>query len=310
MAGNFADRLMAAIERKKSRVCVCIDPVFRRLPAHLQPTGRYSQEDILRTVGGFCEAIIASVAETAVAVKFNSAFFEALWPGGAELLYRLMARSTRLGLLTLVDVKRSDVGSTAQAYDSAVFSQYAEGAMRPPDAVTVSPWLGSDGVMPFIMQAEELGAGVFVLVKTSNPSAGEIQDLEANGKPVYRHVAELVKRWGEGEGLVGDCRYSSLGAVVGATYPEQLRELRELMPRTPFLVPGFGAQGAGPEDIVGAFDDNGLGAVVNSSRGIIYAYANPRYSAEFSADKYADAAVRAAQDMRHAINEALGLPSE
>ncbi len=306
MAGNFADRLMAAIERKNSRVCVGIDPVFRRLPAHLQPGGRYSQEDILRTVGGFCEAIIASVAETAVAVKFNSAFFEVLCPGGAELLYRLMARSTRLGLLTLVDVKRSDVGSTAEAYASAVFSQYAEGAMRPPDAVTVSPWLGSDGVMPFIKQAEELGAGVFVLVKTSNPSAGEIQDLKANGKPIYAHVAELVNRWGAN--LLGDCGYSSVGAVVGATYPQQLKELRKLMSHTPLLVPGFGAQGAGPEDIVGAFDDKGLGAVVNSSRGIIYAYASERYSAEFSADQYAEAAARAAEDMRRAINEALGLP--
>jgi len=305
MAVNFADHLMSAIQEKNSRVCVGIDPVFERVPAHLQPAGRHSQEDILRAVGAFCEAIVASVADTAVAVKFNSAFFEALWPGGAELLYHLMARSTRLGLLTLVDAKRADVGATARAYANAVFSQYAEAPMRPPDAVTVSPWLGSDGVTPFVEQAREFGAGVFVLVKTSNPSAVEIQDLQADGKPIYAHVAELVNRWGEG--LVGESGYSSVGAVVGATYPEQLRELRELMPRAPLLVPGYGAQGAGPEDVVGAFDDKGLGAVVNSSRGIIYAYRDSRYSEQFSGEEFADAAARAAEDMRVAINRALGL---
>ncbi len=312
MAENFADRLMAAIEEKNSRVCVGIDPVFGRLPAHLMvelvEPGWYSEDDVLKVVRAFCEAILASVARAAVAVKFNSAFFEALSPRGPELLYHLITRSTRLGLLTVVDAKRSDISSTAKAYASGGFSQYLPEAMRPPDAVTVGPWLGSDGVLPFVEQAGQLGAGVFVLVKTSNPSSAEIQDLEAGGKAIYVHVAELVNGWGEE--LVGECGYSSVGAVVGATYPEQLAELREVMPRTPFLVPGYGAQGGGPEDVVGAFDDNGLGAIVNSSRGIIYAYQDERYADDFGGQKYAEAAAQAAEDMRVAINEALGLEDQ
>ena len=228
--------------------------------------------------------------------KFNSAFFEALGPGGPALLYRLMAWSTRFGLLIIVDAKRGDVGSTARAYANAMFSQYAEGPMRPPDAVTVSPWLGSDGVQPFVDQARELGRGVFVLVRTSNPSAAELQDLmTADGRPIYRHVAELVSAWGGDQ--IGESGYSSVGAVVGATWPEQLAELRQVMPHTPFLVPGYGAQGGGAEDVVGAFDDKGLGAIVNSSRGIIYAS---------SGRDFAEAAAEAAEQMREEINRVLG----
>ncbi len=302
MAEHFADRLMAAIEAKNSRVCVGIDPVPERIPAHLGQAGRRGEADRIACVREFCMRIVRAVADYCVVVKPNSAFFEALGAGGPELLHEVVCEARRLGLIVIVDAKRADIGSTAEAYARAVFTARAADADDLPDAVTVNPYLGSDGVLPFVRTADETGGGVFVLVKTSNPSATEIQDLEAGGRPVYRHVAELVRAWGEGrEGRSG---YSSVGAVVGATWPAQLAELRAAMPHTPLLVPGYGAQGGGAADVVAAFDDRGLGAIVNSSRGIIYAYAADD---RFSADQFDRAAAAAAERMRCEINEALGV---
>lgn len=304
MAGEFADRLMNAIAAKNSRVCVGIDPVYERIPAHLRPNGWHDASSIADHVRGFCMPLMKAVADAAVAVKFNSAFFEALGPAGPELLQDLIGVALSLGLLVLTDAKRGDVGSTAELYARAVFADYVPFPMRHPDAVTVNPYAGSDGVLPFIRQAERVEGGVFVLVKTSNPSSAEIQDLEAGGWPVYRHVAELVKSWGAEH--VGASGYSSVGAVVGATYPEQLRELRAAVPQTPFLVPGYGAQGGGAADVLPAFDDRGLGAIVNSSRGIIYAYAMEPYASRFSPEQFDLAAAAAAEQMRCEINQALG----
>jgi len=191
----------------------------------------------------------------------------------------------------------------AAAYARAVFGRYPAQHQTTPDAVTANPYLGSDGVMPFLTEADELGAGVFVLVKTSNPSSAELQDLDAGGWPIYRHVAELVKQWGEER--VGESGWSSVGAVVGATWPRQLVELREAMPQTPLLLPGYGAQGGGAKDVLAAFDQDGLGAVVNSSRGIIYAFSQERYADRFGPDGWDRAAAAAAGDMRGAINDAL-----
>ncbi len=304
MPEHFADRLMDAIEAKNSRVCVGIDPVFDRSPGHLQPKGWFDEDAVVETVANFCTPIIDAVAPIAVAVKFNSAFFEVLGPHSGPLLQKLVAHALRCGLIVIIDAKRGDIGSTAGWYARATFADYVPDPMRHAHAVTVNPWVGSDGVLPFIDQARTLGGGIFVLVKTSNPSSAEIQDLVADGRPIYRHVAELVESWGKD--LLGDSGWSSVGAVVGATYPEQLAELRAAMPRTPFLVPGYGAQGGGAEDVIGAFDESGLGAIVNSSRGIIYAYASEPYQSRFAADEFDLAAAAAAEDMKRAINEALG----
>ncbi|MGC9320244.1 MAG: orotidine-5'-phosphate decarboxylase [Armatimonadota bacterium] len=305
MAEHFADRLMAAIEEKDSRVCVGIDPVPERLPDVLRPAeGRWTERSIARACEEFCSRILRAVADHAAVAKLNSAFFEALSPLGAGLLDALVTTASELGLITILDAKRSDIGSTAAAYARAVFGRYPAEQGAVPDAVTVSPYLGSDGVMPFLAEADELGAGVFVLVKTSNPSATELQELDAGGWPVYRHVAELVEAWGAGR--VGERGYSSVGAVVGATYPQQIRELREAMPRTPLLVPGYGAQGGSTADVVAAFDDGGLGAVVNSSRGIIYASSSEPYRDRFGPDEFDRAAAEAAKTMRRDINRAIG----
>jgi orotidine-5'-phosphate decarboxylase len=304
MPQHFADRLMAAIKEKNSRVCVGIDPVPERLPdVLLPPDGKWTERAISEAFGEFCSRIIRAVAEYAAVVKFNSAFFEALSPLGVGLLDSLIATAADLGLVTILDAKRSDIGSTAAAYARAVFGRYPADQGAIPDAVTVNPYLGSDGIMPFLAEADELGGGIFVLVKTSNPSSAELQDLDAGGWPVYRHIAELVEQWGEDR--IGDSGWSSVGAVAGATWPAQLIGLREAMPHTPFLVPGYGAQGGGAEDVLAAFDEEGLGAIVNSSRGIIYAADRDPYANRFGPDEWDRAAAAAAKDMRDAINEAI-----
>lgn len=304
MPEHFADRLMAAIKEKDSRVCVGIDPVPERLPdVLLPPDGQWTERAISEAFDEFCARIVRAVADHAAVVKFNSAFFEALSPLGVGLLDSLVSTAAKLGLVTILDAKRSDIGSTAAAYARAVFGRYPADQGAVPDAVTVNPYLGSDGVMPFLAEADELGAGIFVLVKTSNPSSSELQDLDAGGWPVFRHVSELVKQWGDGR--LGESGWSSVGAVAGATWPRQLIELREAMPRTPLLVPGYGAQGGGAEDVLAAFDEEGLGAVVNSSRGIIYAIDRDPYADRFGPDEWDRAAAAAAEDMRKAINEAL-----
>ncbi|MBD3292513.1 MAG: orotidine-5'-phosphate decarboxylase, partial [Armatimonadia bacterium] len=277
---HFADRLMAAIDEKNSRVCVGIDPVPERMPdVLLPPDGKWTERNISEAFNEFCSRIIRAVADHAAVVKFNSAFFEALSPLGVGLLDSLVTTAADLGLVTILDAKRSDIGSTAAAYARAVFGRYPADQGAVPDAVTVNPYLGSDGIMPFLAEADELGTGIFVLVKTSNPSSAELQDLDAGGWPVYRHIAELVQQWGESR--IGESGWSSVGAVAGATWPRQLVELREAMPHTPLLVPGYGAQGGGAEDVVAAFDEEGLGAVVNSSRGIIYASDRDPYADRF-----------------------------
>jgi len=304
MAEHFADRLMAAVRERDSRVCVGIDPVPERLPEALLPADeRRTGTAVAAAVAEFCTRILRAVADSCVAAKFNAAFFEALGPGGGGLLGELIESASSLGMLTILDAKRADIGSTAAAYARAAFGRYAGAPGAAPDAVTVNPYLGSDGVLPFIGEADDLGAGVFVLVKTSNPSSAQLQDLEADGRPIYRHVADLVTQWGEGR--AGRSGYSSVGAVVGATYPSQLAELRDAMPRAPLLVPGYGAQGGGAGDVVAAFDAAGAGAIVNSSRGIIYAFDRAPYVERFGPDEHALAAAAAAEDMRRALNQAI-----
>lgn len=291
MAANFADRLFAAVQEKDSRVCVGLDPRVSLLPPPLLE--RYPTP--AEAVVAFCREICAVVADEVPVVKVQAAYFEALGRLAFSSLWAVVAEAQRLGLLVIVDAKRADIGPTAEAYAQAFF-----GGEVIADAITVNPYLGNDGVMPFVDAAEQTGGGVFVLVKTSNPSSGDLQDLRLEGgyHRVYQHVGEEVRLMGAH--LRGESGYSAVGAVVGATYPEQLAELRDDLPGVPFLVPGYGAQGAGPEEVVAAFDDNGLGAVINASRSIIFAY---RQTGE--PEQYAQAAGGAAREMKEAINRAL-----
>jgi orotidine-5'-phosphate decarboxylase len=240
--------------------------------------------------------VIDVVAPLVPAVKPQAAFFERLGPPGMAALARVIAHARGKGLLVIADGKRNDIGSTAEAYAQGWLGwQSPWGA----DALTVSPYLGDDSLAPFVDVAIERGAGLFVLVKTSNSGGKRLQDLvtagEARGKPIYRHVAELVEQLAAS--TAGTSGYGACGAVVGATYPEQVSELRGVMPHAWFLVPGFGAQGGTAGDTAGAFDDRGLGAIVNNSRGIIFAHARPEYRERFGEARWQGAVEAATRQM-------------
>jgi orotidine-5'-phosphate decarboxylase len=245
-AGHFADRLAEAVERKGAPLCVGLDPD----PA-LMPEGVGVVE--------FCRGIVDAVAGIAVAVKPQAAFFEAQGADGWAALIEVCGYAREAGVLVIADAKRGDVPTTARAYASA-FAPLA-------DAVTVNPYLGLDSLEPFFARD---GLGVFVLVKTSNPGSVDVQDLPlADGRPVWQYVAGLVDRWGSC--LVGESGLSSVGAVVGATFPQEVAEARQLLPRSVLLLPGIGAQGARPEDLAQAFSVGPAGALVSASRSVLYA---------------------------------------
>jgi len=263
---NFADRLIETIERKRTCVVVGLDPQLDALPSDLRERARRSTADAADAVMQFNRRVLAAVADHAAAVKPQSAFYEALGWEGVRALAGTVRAADDCGLLVIADVKRGDIGSTAEAYAQSHLD------LLQADAATVNPYLGSDGVAPFLKRARD-GKGIFVLVKTSNPSSVELQDLDASGAKLYEKVAELVERWG-GD-CRGECGYSAVGAVVGATFPAAAEKLRRIMPHALFLVPGYGAQGATADDCGPCFDAQGRGAVVNSSRGIIFAYRRP-----------------------------------
>jgi orotidine-5'-phosphate decarboxylase len=210
------------------------------------------------------------------------------------VLADIIAYAQQRGLLVIVDGKRNDIGSTAAAYAQGFLGPRGQSAWGA-DALTVSPYLGDDSLQPFVEVATERGAGVFVLVKTSNPGGRMFQDLVVDGRPLYRHVAQYVETLAAK--TAGACGYGAVGAVVGATYPQQLAELRSLMPHTWFLVPGFGSQGGTAADVAAAFDARGTGAIVNNSRGIIFAHAIPPYAQRFGPGRWQEAVAAATRDM-------------
>lgn len=291
----FADRLIEAVRRCGNPVLVGLDPRVESLPRGLQPSDPKNPIEVANCYGRFCCRVIEVVAPLVPIVKPQAAFFEQLGPHGMSALRNVIDYARRRGLLVILDGKRNDIGSTAEAY--------AAGYLGPPelsawgaDSLTISPYLGGDSLEPFVQVARDRGAGVFVLVKTSNPGGGLFQDLiVADGEPLHRHVARHV------ESLAADSQgaggYGAVGAVVGATYPRQLAELRSLMPHAWFLVPGFGAQGGTAADVAAAFDDSGLGAVVNNSRGIIFAHSSKEYREKFGDSRWQEAVEAATVEM-------------
>jgi orotidine-5'-phosphate decarboxylase len=293
-AQHFADRLAAAVRRVGNPVLVGLDPRYDQIPTRLRQADASDLSGMARTYVEFCRGVIDVVADLVPAVKPQSAFFEQLGPHGMTALAEVINYARDKNLLVILDGKRNDIGSTAQAYAEAYLAGDERGAWRA-DALTVSPYLGDDSLTPFVDVARQHGAGVFVLVKTSNPGGKTFQDLTAGDRPLYRHVGEYVERLAVD--TLGSCGYGLVGAVVGATYPEQASELRQAMPHTWFLVPGFGSQGGTPRDVGGAFDQRGLGAIVNNSRGIIFAHERREYADRFGAARWQEAVEAATRDM-------------
>ena len=296
MPEHFADRLLDAIAQKGSPVCVGIDPNYDRLPDELRAEGAAGDQQ-LQAVRTFCLQILRIVAPIVPAVKPQAAYFEIYGGQGTALYFDVVTEARQLGLMVIGDVKRGDIGSTAEAYAAAHL-----GGRDAADAVTVNAYFGGDGLKPFVAQAARSGRGVFALVRTSNPSAGALQAIaDAARKKLYEHNAAQVAAAGSGAELVGRSGYSCLGAVVGATYPGEARRLREIMPQQLFLVPGYGAQGATAADCAAAFKPDRTGAVVNASRSVIYAHQRDGYCGLDWRKAVESAATTFADDIRRAV---------
>ena len=289
----FPDQLDEAVRRCQNPVLVGLDPRADMLPEGLRPGGSDPRpEDVAAAYQRFCRDVIDVVAPLVGIVKPQAAFFEQLGPSGMAALADTIRYAQQKGLLVLLDGKRNDIGSTATAYAQGFLGRKSPWGA---DALTVSPYLGGDSIQPFVDVAVRQNAGIFVLVKTSNPGGKMLQDLVADGRAVYRHVAQFVE--GLAASTVGRCGYGAVGAVAGATYPAQISELRAEMPHTWFLVPGFGSQGGTAADVAAAFDEQGRGAIINNSRGIIFAHSLRPYSERFGAARWQEAVEAATRDM-------------
>ncbi len=280
----FSERLLAAKRHKQSVAVLGIDPQLDTAKTPGVPADH--------TLVRFCCAVVEACATSIVAIKPQLGFFEARGLDGMRTLAEVLAVARRLGLLTIADAKRGDIGPTSAAYAEAFLGDGDFAC----DAVTVNPYLGSDAIAPFVARVRA-GRGLFVLVKTSNPSSGEFQDRVADGAPVWEWVARRVEGWGSD--FVGPSGLSPVGAVVGATYPEHAGRTRELMPHATILVPGYGAQGASADDAVRAARPDGTGVIVNASRSLMYAYQKRPGASP------AEAAAAAAETMRIELNAAL-----
>jgi orotidine-5'-phosphate decarboxylase len=266
----FSDRVADSVERKRSQLVVGLDPRIDLLPVELRGEASHGRAAAAAAVERFCKGIVDAVAPYAAAVKPQVAFFEALGAEGWAALDAVCRYASEIGLLVIADGKRGDIGPTARAYAAAFLERRGD---DPPlaDALTVNPYLGSDAMEPFLAACRRDGAGIFVLVRTSNSGGRDIQEaILSDGTPVWRHVAGLVREWGED--LVGERGMSSVGAVVGATVPRVVGEARRAMPQSIMLLPGVGAQGASPADVARAFTSGPASALVNASRSVIYAY--------------------------------------
>ena len=306
------DKLIEGIKKTQAPIVVGLDPMLSYIPEHiLEEAYREKGENLegaAHAVWLFNKGIVDAVSELIPAVKPQIAMYEQFGIPGLLAYKKTIDLCHEKGLVVIGDVKRGDIGSTSAAYATAHLGkiEIAGHSFAPfdEDFATVNPYLGSDGVDPFVKVCREEKKGIFVLVKTSNPSSGELQDLKTEGgDTIYEKVGALVDRWGAD--CMGEQGYSRVGAVVGATYPEMGRVLRAVMKKCFILVPGYGAQGGKGADLVHFFNDDGLGAIINSSRGIIAAYKNEKY-ASFTPQGYADAARAAVLDMKEDIRQALG----
>lgn len=305
------NKLISKIQKMGAPIVVGLDPMLKYVPEHIQKAAfaecGETLEGAAEAIWQYNKGIVNAIYDLVPAVKPQIAMYEQFGIPGLIAFKKTVDYCKEKDLVVIGDIKRGDIGSTSEAYAVGHLGKVKVGANQyygfDEDFVTVNPYLGSDGVNPFMKVCKEEKKGIFVLVKTSNPSSGEFQDQLIDEKHLYEMVGEKVYKWGM-ECMPEEGNYSYVGAVVGATYPEQGRILRKIMPKTFILVPGYGAQGGKGADLVHFFNEDGLGAIINSSRGIIAAYQQEKY-AKYGAEGYADASRAAVLDMKEDIAQAL-----
>ena len=301
---NAMDVLITKIKEMNNPTVIGLDPRYDMLPNCIKEKYGTDVKSVCDGILEYNKALIDATYDIIPAVKPQIAFYEMFGVDGINCFKETCKYAKEKGMVVIADIKRGDIGSTAAGYSNAYLGETLVGDKKESffdiDFVTVNPYLGVDGIKPFIEDAKKYGKGIFILVKTSNPSSAELQDLKLeSGETVYEKVAELVKIWGEE--LIGEKGYSSVGAVVGATHPTQLKDLRKLMPNTFFLIPGYGAQGGKAEDIALGFDKDGIGGIVNASRSLMCAYKSDLWKDEFGDERFAEATRAEAIRMRNEL---------
>ncbi len=305
------DKLIDKIKITGNPTVVGLDPNQAFIPQFIKEEAFAKYGKTLKGMGKailtFNKMIIDEIYDLVPAIKPQIAMYERYGISGLKAYVKTIEYAKKRGLIIIGDIKRSDIASTGQAYsDGHIGRADVDGIgyeVFKEDFITLNPYLGSDSITPFIKDCKEYEKGLFVLAKTSNPNSGEIQDLIVDGVPLYEKVGSLISKWGEE--LIGNNGFSEVGAVVGATHPEQAKRLREVMPHTFFLVPGYGAQGGKAEDLAVCFNKDGLGAIVNSSRGIIAAYTKEPYKNSFSEELFAKASRQAVIDMKNDLRRCI-----
>lgn len=307
---NAIDKLISKIKETNNPTVIGIDPKYDMIPECVRNKYGKTLEDVSKAILEFNIELIKNTYDIIPAVKVNIAFYEMYGIEGIKVFEKTCKYAKEKGMVVIADIKRGDIGSTAQSYSNAFLGktkiEETEESIFDVDFVTVNPYMGTDCVQPFINDCKKYNKGIFVLVKTSNPSSGELQDKQIEGgEKIYIEVAKLVEQWGKD--LIGENGYSSVSAVVGATYPNQLKEIREIAPHTYFLIPGYGAQGGKAEDIALGFDNNGLGGIVNASRSLMYAYKSDKWKDEFEEIDYGKATRAEAIRMKEELNKGINL---
>ena len=305
---NAIDKLIEKIKETGNPTVMGLDPRYEMLPECVTSKYPKTLEGVAKAIIEYNKALIDETCDIIPAIKPQIAFYEMFGIPGMEAFEETCKYAKEKGMVVIADIKRGDIGSTAAGYSNAYLGKTKIGDIEESifdvDFVTVNPYMGTDCVKPFIEDCKKYNKGLFILVKTSNPSSGELQDLKLeSGEEVYTSVAKLVEKWGEE--LRGEYNYSSIAAVVGATYPKQLEDIRKTAPHTFFLIPGYGAQGGKPEDIALGFDKDGLGGIVNASRSLMCAYKSDRWKNEFEEKDYAKATRAEAIRMKEELNSVI-----
>lgn len=305
---NAIDILIEKIKETGNPTVMGLDPRYEMLPECVTSKYPKTLDGVAKAIIEYNKALIDATYDIIPAIKPQIAFYEMFGIPGMEAFEETCKYAKEKGMVVIADIKRGDIGSTAAGYSNAYLGKTKIGDIEQSifdvDFVTVNPYMGTDCVKPFIEDCKKYNKGLFILVKTSNPSSGELQDLKLeSGDEVYTNVAKLVEKWGEE--LRGEYNYSSIAAVVGATYPKQLEDIRKTAPHTFFLIPGYGAQGGKPEDIALGFDQEGLGGIVNASRSLMCAYKSDRWKNEFEEKDYAKATRAEAIRMKEELNSVI-----